>query len=250
MAIDGMKVLVTGASGGLGAHMATMLAGAGARVAVAARRMDALDALAAAHPGMVAVRLDVRDPEAAEPAVRRAADALGGLDGLVNNAGIAWGGKAIEMPAADWQRVIEVNLSGVFHVAQAAAREMARGGGGTGGGAIVNIASILGLGTGAGVAAYATSKAGVVHLTRCLALEWARHGIRVNAIAPGYIPTDINRAYLESAAGQAMEAEIPMRRFGHPEDLDGALALLLGPGGGYITGVTIPVDGGHLSKGL
>jgi NAD(P)-dependent dehydrogenase (short-subunit alcohol dehydrogenase family) len=179
-------------------------------------------------------------------AVAQAAERLGGLDGLVNNAGIATSGRSLEVSEADWSSVIDVNLSGVFRVAQAAARVMAQGGGG----AIVNTASILGFGTGAGVAAYATSKAGVVHLTRCLALEWARHGVRVNALAPGYFPTDINRAYLDSPAGEAMRDTIPMRRFGRPEDLDGPLELLLGPGGAYITGVTLPVDGGHLVRPL
>ena len=118
------------------------------------------------------------------------------------------------------------------------------------GGAIVTTASILGFGVQPGVAAYAASKAAVVHLTKALALEWARHGIRVNAIAPGYFPTEMNRDFLESEAGQTYLKAIPMRRFGRLEDLEAPVMLLLGPGGAYITGVTLPVDGGHLCRPL
>ena len=173
-------------------------------------------------------------------------EALGGRDGLVNNAGVAWAGRSFEMPEEEWRRVIDVNLSGVFRVARAAARVMAAGGGG----AIVNTASILAFGTEVGLAAYAASKAAVVQLTRELALEWARHDIRVNALAPGYFPTEMNSEYLASPAGEAMRARIPMLRFGELRDLEAPLALLLGPGGAYITGVTLPVDGGHLLRPL
>jgi NAD(P)-dependent dehydrogenase (short-subunit alcohol dehydrogenase family) len=240
-------VLVTGASSGLGAHMAAELARGGARVAAAARRVDALEALAEVAKGQITpIEIDVSDPASVERTVAEAATAMGGLNGLVNNAGVAWGGRAIEMPDADWQRVIDVNLTGVFRVAQAAARVMA----GQGGGTIVNIASILGFSTGTGVAAYATSKAAVVHLTRSLALEWARHNIRVNAIAPGYFPTEMNDDFLASPEGDALRKCIPMRRFGRYEDLNGPLELLLSEKGAYITGVTLPVDGGHLVRAL
>lgn len=247
MKLSGKCILVTGASSGLGAHMAAMLAANGARVVAAARRVGALEALAAAADGRITpIAMDVSDPDSVEQGVAKAATAMGRLDGLVNNAGVAWSGRAIEMPDADWQRVIDTNLTGVFRVARTVARVMV----GQGGGAIVNTASILGFGTGAGVAAYAASKAAVVHLTRSLALEWARHDIRVNAIAPGYFPTEMNDAFLASPEGEALRKGIPMRRFGRYEDLDGPLELLLSDKGAYITGVTLPVDGGHLVRPL
>ncbi len=247
MSVERQRILVTGASSGLGAHMAAWLAGRGARVAAAARRVEALEALASRTEGrMVPLAMDVSDAGSVRRGVAEAVEALGGLDGLVNNAGIAWSGRSMEMPDEEWDRVIDTNLSGVFRVAQAAARAMSE----RQGGAIVNIASILGFGTGLGLAAYATSKAAVAHLTRNLAMEWARQNIRVNALAPGYFPTEMNRDYLESAEGEKLRKRIPMARFGSFEDLEGPLELLLGERGSYITGVVLPVDGGHLVRGL
>lgn len=247
MELSGKRILVTGASSGLGAHMAMTLASHGAVVVAAARRIEALEKLAAGADGRITpLTMDVTDPESVTHGVEAAATGMGGLDGLVNNAGVVWSGRAIEMPDADWQRVIETNLSGVFRVAQAGARIMA----GKQGGAIVNIASILGFATSTRVAAYAASKAAVVHLTRGLASEWARHDIRVNAIAPGYFPTEMTDAFLASPDGKKLRQDIPMRRFGRYEDLDGPLDLLLSDKGAYITGVTLAVDGGHLVRPL
>ncbi|WP_245730957.1 SDR family NAD(P)-dependent oxidoreductase [Rubrimonas cliftonensis] len=237
--MSGRRVLVTGASSGLGAHMAAALARAGARVVAAARRTEALARLAQETGGAATpVAMDVTDPASVAAGVEFAVEALGGLDGLVNNAGVAWGGPALDMPDAAFAQVMAVNVHGAFRVAQAAARAMAAGEGG----AIVNMASIQGFGTGRGVAAYAASKAAVIHLTRSLAVEWARHGVRVNALAPGYFPTEMTEGHL----GEAMLRKVPLRRFGRPEDLDGPLFLLLSDASAYMTGAIIPVDGGHL----
>lgn len=247
MSVDGMNILVTGASSGIGAHLTRFLARQGARVAAAARRLDRLEDLAAESDGaIVPVQMDVGDTESIETGLAAARDALGALDGLFNNAGVEWGGRTLEMTAAEWDSVIAINVNGAFHVANAVAREMAQ----NRKGAILNTASILGFGTGRGVTAYATSKAAVVHMTRNMAMEWARYGIRVNAIAPGYFPTEMTEPYLTSERGQAMKAAVPMRRFGELHELEGPVELLLGTRGSFITGVTLPVDGGHLCHPL
>lgn len=247
MSLRNLRVLVTGASSGIGAHVVRFLAREGCRVVAAARRAEALEALASeCGPEVSALALDVRDAAAVPEAVAEAARRMGGLDGVFNNAGTAWGGRALEMPEEDWTRLIDVNLNGVFRVAQAAARIMAE----SGGGAILNTGSVLGYGTGTGVAAYSASKAAVIHLTRSLALEWARHGIRVNALAPGYFPTEMTSDWLESEKGGGMIAVVPMRRAGELHELEGPVELLLGPKGSYITGTTLVVDGGHLCRSL
>jgi len=240
--LTGRTALVTGASAGLGRHFAWLFARHGATVVVAARRVPELTALvreidavgATAH----AVALDVRNPDAVECAVAVA----GPLDIVVNNAGIATTKPAHETDEAAWQQVIDTNLSGAFRVARAAAKAMVAGGRG---GTIINIASILAFRVAKQVPAYVAAKAGLVKLTEALALELASRGIRVNAIAPGYIETDLNREFLRSPAGQAMQARIALRRFGTAADLDGALLLLASDAGAYITGATIVVDGGH-----
>lgn len=237
--------LVTGASSGIGRHAALTLARAGAKVALAARRCDRLTALAeeieAFDGRALAVELDVTDPESVERCVASAATELGPVTVLVNNAGIARGGDALEQREADWDAVVDTNLKGAWLMAQATARQMIAA---ERAGAIVNTASVLGLTATGQVAAYCASKAGLVNLTRALAVEWARHGIRVNAIAPGYIETDINRDFLNSEAGAAIRKRIPERRFGEPADLDGALLLLASRAGRYMTGSVVVVDGG------
>jgi NAD(P)-dependent dehydrogenase (short-subunit alcohol dehydrogenase family) len=239
--LRGQTALVTGASSGLGAHFARVLARQGASVVVAARRLSALDTLVEdlRREGAQAraLALDVRDPAGVE----RALGECDALDIVINNAGVAHTQPALEVTENDWQAVIDTNLSGAFRVAAAAARRMAAGNGG----AIVNIASVLALRVAKQVPAYVAAKAALVRLTEALALEWAAKAIRVNALAPGYVETDMNAAFLGSEAGAAMARRIPLRRFGTPADLDGALLLLAGPAGRYMTGSTIVVDGGH-----
>jgi NAD(P)-dependent dehydrogenase (short-subunit alcohol dehydrogenase family) len=250
-ALGGRKALVTGASTGLGAHFARVLAQAGAQVTLAARRLDALEAVAgairAAGGQAHAVALDVTRAGSVADAVEAAARAMAGLDIVVNNAGIAQGAGVLDISEAQWDAVLDTNLKGAFLVAQAAGRRMRDAGTG---GAIVNIASILGERVTGGVAAYAASKAGLIQLTKAMALELARHRIRVNALCPGYVETDINRDFFASPAGEAMLKRIPQRRLGAPEDLTGPLILLCSDAGAHITGAVLPVDGGHLVSSL
>jgi NAD(P)-dependent dehydrogenase (short-subunit alcohol dehydrogenase family) len=241
-ALAGRRVLVTGASSGLGRHFASLLAAHGAHVVVAARRMSVLDDVVSeirgAHGDASAIALDVRDSGSVDAAIA----AIGRLDIVVNNAGVALTQPALDTEEADWQQVLDTNLSGAFRVTRAAARAMVAAGND---GVIVNIASILAYRVAKQVAAYVTAKAGLVKLTEALALELASKRIRVNALAPGYIETDLNRDFLTSPAGEAMVKRVPMRRFGTPADLDGALMLLVSDAGRYMTGATIVVDGGH-----
>jgi 3-oxoacyl-[acyl-carrier protein] reductase len=162
---------------------------------------------------------------------------------LVNNAGIAHGGRAVEMPPEEWRKVLSTNLDAVFFWAQEAARRLLAA---KKQGAIVNIASVLGLAVSKGAVAYAAAKAGVVQVTKALAVELAFKGVRVNALAPGWFVTEMNNEYLTGEAGTAIKREIPMGRFGNPGDLDGALLLLVSDAGSYITGSTVVVDGGQV----
>ncbi len=241
--LAGKTALVTGASSGLGAHFAHVLARAGSRVIVGARRVSALQGVVAqigeGGGSATAVRLDVTD-EASIAAIDYAA-----IDIVINNAGIVRSDPALSHAVSDWNAVVDTNLKGMFLVAQAAANGMRDRGG-----AIVNVASILGLRQSGGVVSYAVSKAGVIQLTKTLALEWARYGIRVNALAPGYIDTDLNGDFWTSDAGKALIRRIPQRRFGNPEDLDGPLLLLASDAGRYMTGSIVVVDGGHVVSGL
>jgi NAD(P)-dependent dehydrogenase (short-subunit alcohol dehydrogenase family) len=250
MRLEGKTALVTGASSGLGRHFARLLAREGASVVVAARRVDALAALAdeIGQQGgtCIPVAMDVTDPDSVETAFQQIQrDLAAPLSILVNNAGVAHTRAAIDLGASEWAQILQPNLTGAFLVAQLAARMM-RNEGGT----IVNVASILGERVSKGLAAYAASKAGLIQLTKALALEWAALDIRVNALAPGYIETDLNRDFFASDAGQRLIARIPQKRLGQMHDLDGPLLLLCSDQSRYMTGSVIAVDGGHLVSGL
>ena len=240
--LQGRRALVTGASSGLGRHFAMVLAAHGAHVVATARRAEALDdivaAIRSAGGEASAVTLDVRDSASVDAALT----AAGVVDVVVNNAGVAHTQPALETGDDAWQQVLDTNLSGAFRVARSAARAMAAA---RRGGSIVNIASILAFRAAKQVPAYIAAKAGLVKLTEALALELAPHRIRVNALAPGYVETDLNRAFLRSPAGEAIVKRVAMRRFGAPADLDGAMLLLASDAGAYMTGATIVVDGGH-----
>ena len=235
--LRGRRALVTGASGLLGAHFARTLRDAGAEVVLAARRPEACEALARELSAAL-VALDVRQ----EASIAAAMAAAGPLDILVNNAGVAATRPFLEQSAEEWDAVLDVNLRGAFLVGQTVARGMVERGQG---GAIVNIASILGMRIIPGVASYTAAKAGLLQLTRQMAVELARHAIRVNAIAPGYIASDINAEFFATPAGEAIVRRVPQRRLGQPADLDGALLLLASDAGRHMTGSTITVDGGH-----
>ncbi len=245
--LTGRAALVTGASGGLGARFAEVLAANGAAVGLVARREDRLaevgSRIKAAGGRAVMIAGDVLD----RTAMTRAFDAMeaefGTVTILINNAGVAYAGRAVEMPESEWRRVLGTNLDAVFLWAQEAAKRMLAAGKP---GAIVNIASVLGFGVAKGVVGYTTAKAGVVQLTKALGLELAFKGIRVNAIAPGYFVTDINRDFLASEAGQKLKRDIPVGRFGKDGDLDGALLLLASDAGRFIAGATIVADGGQM----
>ena len=243
--ITGRVALVTGASSGLGAHFAQTLAENGAKVVLVARRADRLDALKkkieAAGGQAIGAQADVLDRAAMKRAFDAAEKAFGTVTILVNNAGITHADRVADMPEETWRRVLGTNLDAVLYWAQEAARRMIAA---NKQGAIVNIASILGYGVSKGVAAYAVAKAGVVQLTGALALELAFKGVRVNAIAPGFVVTEINRDYL--AGRPEMTRAIPVGRLGETRDLDGALLLLASDAGRFMVGSTIVVDGGQV----
>ena len=245
--LTGEVALVTGASSGLGARFAQVLAANGAKVALVARRRDRLDALCerivAAGGSAVAIEGDVLDRTAMLRAFDQVEAAFGTVTILVNNAGAAQGVRALDMSAEEWRRILSLDLDSVFFWSQEGARRMLAVGVT---GSIVNTASVLAFGVAKGVAAYAVAKAGVMQLTKALALELAFKGVRVNAIAPGWFVTEINRGFLESEQGEKLKRAIPMGRFGAEGDLDGALLLLASKAGAYMTGATIIADGGQV----
>ena len=245
--LTGKVALVTGASSGLGVRFAECLAENGAAVALVARRADRVAAIKArieeTGGRAAAIEADVRDRSAMQAAFDAAEKAFGTVTVLVNNAGVVSAGRAVELNAEEWRRVLATNLDAVFYWAQEAARRMLAAGKA---GSIVNIASVLGMTPDNGVVSYATAKAGVIQLTKAMAIELAFKGIRVNAIAPGWIETEINRDYLAGERGAAMKRRIPMGRFGEVRDLDGPLLLLASDAGRYMTGATVVADGGQV----
>jgi len=250
--LTGLHALVTGASGGLGLHMAGALARAGATVHLAARNTDKLaaevQALRDAGHQADSLALDVQDATQVEHALQALHARIGApLDIVVNNAGVTNTRPLLDQQPDEWDRIMDTNLRGGWLVATAAARAMVAA---KRGGAIVNVASILGERVAAGVGPYSASKAGLIQLTRTMALEWARYDIRCNALLPGYIATDLNREFLGSEAGERLRQRVPTRRFGTARDLDGPLLLLCSDAGRHITGAALPVDGGHLTSSL
>lgn len=249
--LTGKTALLTGASSGLGRHFAGVLARAGARVALAARRTDALaetrSAIESAGGSAVVVAMDVTNPASVTAAVGEAWDALGRIDILVNNAGVTATRPFLDMSEEEWDRVVDTNLTGCARVARAVAQRMRDD---QQGGAIVNIASILGMRVAGQVSSYIAAKGGLVHLTKAMALELARYNIRVNALCPGYVETELNADFFASDAGKALVKRIPQRRLGRLVDLDGPLLLLASDAGAYMTGSVLAVDGGHLVSSL
>jgi NAD(P)-dependent dehydrogenase (short-subunit alcohol dehydrogenase family) len=250
--LDGRLALVTGASGGLGLHFADVLARAGAAVVLAARRRErvaeAAAALEAQGARALAVALDVGSADSVRECFDEIAARCGGVpDVVVNNAGVTVTKPLLQQDEADWDQVMDTNLKGTWLVATEAARRLVAVGRP---GCVVNVGSILGERVAGGVAPYAISKAGVVQATKALALELARHRIRVNALLPGYVVTDLNRDFLQSEAGERLRARIPARRFGELSDLDGPMLLLASDAGAAMTGAALAVDHGHLVSSL
>jgi 3-oxoacyl-[acyl-carrier protein] reductase len=243
--LTGEVALVTGASSGLGARFAEVLAAHGAKVVLAARRRDRIVALAERLGRAHALALDVTQPVTFPAAFDEAEAKFGPVTLLINNAGVADDGKFLDIDAAEWERVRQTNVDAVWHLSQLFAKRLIAAGKD---GAIVTIASILSYRATPGAPAYCVSKAAVLQMTNVLALELARHKIRVNAIAPGYITTEMTAEFLGSAASEETRKRIPLRRVGEPADLDGALLLLTSRrASAFMTGTTIVADGGHMT---
>jgi NAD(P)-dependent dehydrogenase (short-subunit alcohol dehydrogenase family) len=245
--LSGRTALVTGASSGLGAHFAMTLAAAGASVILSARReaqlSDVAAAVVSAGGTCSTLVLDVADASS----IAAINGHLGQVDILVNNAGLVREGPALDQSESDWDSVMDTNLKGMFLLSRAVGRAMRDR---KRGGSIINIASILGLRQTGNVLPYAVSKAGVIQLTKTMALELSRYGIRVNALAPGYFDTNLNGEFWSTDAGKSMLRRVPQRRLGKLDELDGPLLLLASDASSYMTGSILTVDGGHLLSPL
>lgn len=244
--VAGLSILVAGGAGGLGAPMARALAQRGARVVIAdidaGRAQEVARELSAAGGEAVGVGLDVMDRESCAAAVDTALQRWKRLDGMINASGIYRVGPALELDDAEWERTMDINVSGAFRLAREAGRVMTR----QGSGSIVTLASVSSSVANPNYAPYATSKAAVAHLTRVLAVEWAPKGVRVNAIGPAVTPTPLAAPILEDERIRAGAlARIPMGRFGAPEDLLAATIYLMAPGSAFVTGQVLYVDGGR-----
>lgn len=242
---------MTGAAGGLGRSFCQALGQAGATVILTGRTKQSLEEAAhALHADGIQAGIAVMDttrPESVESAFSSAQAQFGVVDILVANAGAAITARSTDLSFEDWNHVINVNLTGSWLVCQEAAKRLIRA---EKRGSLIAVSSILGQRVAASVLPYIVSKAGLEHMVRALALEWARHGIRVNSLAPGYIETDLNRDFFQSDQGQAMIRRVPTRRLGQPDDLSGALLLLAGDASLHMTCSSIVVDGGHLQSAL
>ncbi len=245
--LDGKRVFITGASSGFGAHFADVLAAAGATVVLGARRAGKLEETAArvraAGGKAETVKLDV----SSEASVKAAFDAMPAPDVVINNAGINIEASTLDLTGDEWDRVVDTNVKGMWMVSREAIRlwinEKRPGN-------IINIASILGLRVQSQLAAYTASKAAAIQLTRSLAIDYARHNIRVNAICPGYFETDINRDWFRTEGGQKMIKRVPFRRLGNLPELDGPLLLLASDASSYMSGSCVVVDGAHTQSTL
>ena len=241
--LSNTRALVTGGSRGIGRAIATGLAQAGAVVAITGRQANTLRAAAAEMGGNTQpIVMDVADVASVQAGVAKASEAMGGLDVLINNAGMEEVCASLDVSEALWDRILDTNLKGAFFAAQAAARVMVKGG------SILNIGSLTSERGIATAVPYGSSKTGLIGMTRALAVEWAPRGIRVNALEPGYFRTALTEAFYANDAWQAaMRDKIPMGRFGELDDLVGAAIFLSSDAARYITGVSLPVDGGTLA---
>jgi 2-deoxy-D-gluconate 3-dehydrogenase len=247
--LSGRAAIVTGAGRGIGRAVALALAEAGADLALTGRTpeplQDAAEQASAAGVRAVAVPADVTDDGSVQRMVAQAVDALGRVDILVNNSGILLESPFLEQPQEDFDRIVATNLRGTALCCRAVGAHLVE----QGSGRVVNVASNLGIGAVANLAAYCASKAAVLGLTRALSLEWARHGVQVNAVAPGYVETDMNAALrADEKLSATVMRRIPARRMAHADEVGAAVVFLAGPGAGYVTGETLVVDGGQLAQ--